>query len=68
LKKRGFIKKYVAILDNKKMGLTKFLSALPSRAYTSFLEKFVKKINNFPEVVECHRVAGNYDLLSKVSR
>ena len=26
----------------------------------------VKEINNFPEVVECHRVSGNFDYLLKL--
>jgi DNA-binding Lrp family transcriptional regulator len=30
------------------------------------LEKFVKTINGFPEVVECHRVSGNFDYLLKL--
>ena len=25
----------------------------------NFIEKFVKKVNDFPEVVECHRVSLN---------
>ena len=32
----------------------------------SYLEKFVKTIDGFPEVVECHRVSGNFDYLLKL--
>ncbi len=68
LEKEGFIKKYVAVLDNKKIGLKlKVFIGITLQGHTrSFLEKFVKEINNFPEVVECHRVSGNYDYLLKL--
>ena len=32
----------------------------------SYLEKFVKTIDGFSEVVECHRVSGNFDYLLKL--
>lgn len=68
LEKEGFIKKYVAVLDHKKIGLKlKVFIGITLQGHTrSFLEKFVKEINNFPEVVECHRVSGNYDYLLKL--
>ncbi len=68
LEKEGFIKKYVAVLDNKKIGLKlKVFIGITLQGHTrSFLQKFVKEINNFPEVVECHRVSGNYDYLLKL--
>ncbi len=68
LEKDGFIKKYVAVLDNKKIGLKlKVFIGITLQGHTrSFLQKFVKEINNFPEVVECHRVSGNYDYLLKL--
>ena len=68
LEKEGFIKKYVAVLDQKKIGLKlKVFIGITLQGHTrSFLEKFVKEINNFPEVVECHRVSGNFDYLLKL--
>jgi DNA-binding Lrp family transcriptional regulator len=68
LEKEGYIKKYVAVLDQKKLGLKlKVFIGITLQGHTrSFLEKFVKEINNFPEVVECHRVSGNYDYLLKL--
>ncbi len=68
LEKEGYIKKYTAVLDHKKLGLkqTVFI-ALSLQGHTrSYLEKFVKEINNFPEVVECHRVSGSFDYLLKL--
>ncbi len=68
LEKEGYIKKYVAILNNKKIGLkqTVFIGITLQGHTRSYLEKFVKQINNFPEVIECHRVSGNYDYLLKL--
>lgn len=68
LEKEGFIKKYVAVLDHKKIGLklTVFIGITLQGHTRSYLEKFVKEINNFPEVVECHRISGNFDYLLKL--
>jgi len=68
LEKEGYIKKYVAILNNKKIGLkqTVFIGITLQGHTRSYLEKFVKEINNFPEIIECHRVSGNFDYLLKL--
>jgi len=68
LEKQGYIKKYVAVLNNKKIGLkqTVFIGITLQGHTRSYLEKFVKQINNFPEVIECHRVSGNFDYLLKL--
>ena len=68
LEKEGYIKKYVAVLDNKKIGLklTVFIGITLQGHTRSYLEKFVREINNFPEIVECHRVSGNFDYLLKL--
>jgi len=68
LEREGYIKKYVAVLDNKKIGLklTVFIGITLQGHTRSYLEKFVKEINNFPEIIECHRVSGNFDYLLKL--
>ncbi len=68
LEKEGYIKKYVAVLNHKKIGLkqTVFIGITLQGHTRSYLEKFVKQINNFPEVIECHRVSGNFDYLLKL--
>lgn len=68
LEQQGYIKKYVAVLDNKKIGLkqTIFMGITLQGHTRSYLEKFVAQINNFPEVIECHRVSGNFDYLLKL--
>ncbi|TYB72516.1 Lrp/AsnC family transcriptional regulator [Bizionia gelidisalsuginis] len=68
LEKEGYITKYVAVLNNKKIGLkqTVFIGITLQGHTRSFLEKFVTQINSFPEVIECHRVSGNFDYLLKL--
>ena len=68
LEKEGYIKKYVAVLNNKKIGLKQivFIGITLQGHTRSYLEKFVKEINNFPEIIECHRVSGNFDYLLKL--
>jgi len=68
LEKAGYIKKYVALLNHKKIGLkqTVFIGITLQGHTRSYLEKFVKQINSFPEIIECHRVSGNYDYLLKL--
>lgn len=68
LEKEGYIEKYVAILNNKKIGLklTVFIGITLQGHTRSYLEKFVNEINSFPEVIECHRVSGNFDYLLKL--
>jgi len=68
LEKEGYIDKYVALLNAKKVGLkqTVFIGITLQGHTRSYLEKFVKQINDFPEVIECHRVTGNFDYLLKL--
>lgn len=68
LEKEGYISNYTARLNHKKLGLkqTVFIAISLQGHTRSYLEKFVKEINDFPEVVECHRVSGGFDYLLKL--
>ena len=68
LKKEGYISNYVARLNHKKLGLKQivFIGITLQGHTRSYLEKFVKETQGFPEVVECHRVSGNFDYLLKL--
>lgn len=68
LEKEGIIEGYSARINAKKIGLKQIVFiAISLQGHTrSYLEKFVKEINNFPEVIECHRVSGNFDYLLKL--
>ena len=68
LEKEGLIDGYAAKLNAKKLGLkqTVFIAITLQGHTRSFLEKFVSQINDFPEVVECHRISGTFDYLLKL--
>jgi DNA-binding Lrp family transcriptional regulator len=68
LERDGIIKKYVALVDNKKIDLmlTTFISISLTKHTRMYLEKFVKEVEKYPEVLECYHIAGNFDFLLKV--
>ena len=68
LERDGIINKYVALIDAKKVDLllTAFISISLTKHTRMYLEKFVNEVNNYPEVMECYHIAGNFDFLLKV--
>ncbi|OEK06224.1 Lrp/AsnC family transcriptional regulator [Roseivirga misakiensis] len=68
LEREGIIKQYVALLDNRKLDLmlTAFISISLTKHSRSYLEKFVNEVNQYPEVMECYHIAGNFDFLLKI--
>ncbi|GHE75619.1 MULTISPECIES: Lrp/AsnC family transcriptional regulator [Roseivirga] len=68
LEREGLIKRYVALVDNKKLGLRliAFISISLTKHSRSYLEKFVNEVSQYPEVMECYHIAGNFDFLLKV--
>lgn len=68
LEKRGYIKKYVALVDRRKvgMGLMAFLSVSLKEHSKKALLKFEQEIVKFPKVLECYHIAGQYDFILKI--
>ena len=68
LKKDDFIRQYVALLDARKIGLptTVFVEIRLSAQADEVLENFEKAAALFPEVLECHLMAGTADYILKV--
>ena len=68
LEKAGVIKKYVALVDPKKIGknLTVFINISIKDHNKSAISEFVEVITQFPEVLECHHITGNADFLIKL--
>ncbi len=68
LEKAGIIKKYVALIDPKKIGknLTVFINISIKEHDKSAINEFVGVITQFPEVMECHHITGNADFLIKL--
>lgn len=66
LHKRGFIKKYVAILDEEKLGKNTTAFIHVSITHPTYLPGFLSRVQELPEVLECHRITGNHACLLKV--
>ena len=68
LEKRGYIKKYVAILDAEKLGkgLLVFVKVKLKQINHEIADAFARHIKRMPEVTECYNTSGAYDYLLKV--
>jgi len=62
----GIIKRYVAVLNEKKIGkeLTAFVNVYISNP--TFEESFRVEVSKLDEILECHHVTGDYSYLLKV--
>ena len=68
LEKKGFIKKYVAVLDPERLGLglLVFCKVKLKQINHELADSFVRRIQRVPEVTECYNISGAYDYLLKV--
>ena len=68
LEDEGYIVKRVALLDREKMGVPTTVFALikTTRHSDDWVETFRQSIADIPEVVEAHRLTGNFDYLLKI--
>jgi Lrp/AsnC family leucine-responsive transcriptional regulator len=66
LEEQEIIHGYSAVVNAGKigLGLTAFIAVTLDNQQAR--DKFLKKIHQLPEVLECHHVAGDYDFLLKV--
>ena len=68
LERRGYIKKYVAVLDPEKLnqGLVVFCKVKLKQINHDVADVFMHRIQRIPEVTECYNTSGQYDYLLKV--
>jgi len=68
LRKRGVIKKYTAVIDERKVGLSiiSFTFVTLSPHNRAAAEAFCERIQNLSQVVECYNITGNWDYLIKI--
>ena len=68
LKAAGVIDREVAILNGNSVGLTEtFFIAIRTDQHTSdWLGRFTEIVNEMPEILECHRLAGDVDYIMKI--
>ena len=69
LEKKGYIKKYVAILDKKLVRRPVTAICMVSLRYHNegFIDKFEKQIKALDEVQECYHMAGKVDFFLKIN-
>ena len=68
LNKDGIIKRKIAVVDPKKLGLgiTAYVSIKTGEHSNVWLEEFSTTVTKMPEVMEFHRMAGDVDYMLKV--
>lgn len=68
LEDKGIIDRYVALLDQEKVGLpvSVFISIKLERQREGALDKFEAEIKNYDEVLECYLMTGQRDYLLRV--
>lgn len=68
LKDEGYIRKQVAILDRSKLGSSLYIFAYLKMATLSDKQRaeFVRNIQVQPEIIECHTVFGEMDIVMKI--
>jgi Lrp/AsnC family leucine-responsive transcriptional regulator len=68
LEEVGLISRYAAVLDREKLGfdLLCFVNISLQRHTREHVALFRQRIQEIPQVLECHHVTGEYDYLLKV--
>lgn len=68
LEAAGVIRRYVAVLDQDKVGLpiSVFASIKLERQREEELDRFAKAIMRWPEIVECYLMTGQRDYLLRI--
>ncbi len=68
LEKSGYISKYVALVDRKKVGvpLIVYCSVSLNIQNAEKIELFTREINKIKEVVECYLTGGVFDFILKI--
>jgi Lrp/AsnC family transcriptional regulator len=68
LQEEGVIKRTVALLDARKLNVatTVFVTLKTANHSEAWFEKFVRAVQDIPEVTEIHRMSGDVDYLMRV--
>lgn len=69
LEQKGFIDKYVCLLNPQKVGIETFtyVEVRLARHGSAAVKKFIQAINEVEEILECHHVTGEADFLLKIA-
>lgn len=68
LERDGYILRYTALLDRRKVGLPMlvFCDVSLKEHNRDYLLRFEQEVAGLPEVLECHHTSGSFDYLLKV--
>jgi len=68
LEKEGYIKKYVAVLDARKVGngIIVLCNVSLKEHSKQYIEGFMAAVESIDEVVECYNTSGDFDFLMKL--
>ena len=68
LQSQGYIRQYVALLDQEKMGfdMTCFVNISLRMHGPNELAGFRNSVNELPEVLDCYHVTGEFDYLLRI--
>lgn len=68
LEREGFIKGYVAVLDAEKIdcGFVAFCYLKMKQHSHENAVQIMERVQDIPEIVECHNVSGDFDFLLKI--
>lgn len=68
LEREGYIKKYVAVLDENKLkrSLTAFTHISLKEHAKKYIKEFEHEIKKIDAVLECYHIAGQFDFLLKI--
>ena len=66
LEENGIIEQYTIRINRSGCGFHLLAMIFVSLAGTAFIDPFRQAVVEFPQVLECHHIAGDYDYLLKV--
>ena len=68
LERRGYIRKYVAVLDADKLnrGFIVFCNVKLRRMNRDIAQDFADRIRDTEQVSECYNISGNFDFMLKI--
>ncbi len=68
LEARGYIQRYVALLDRELLGLDLlcFVQISVQRHHRDHIVAFEEAVRAMPEVLDCHHMTGEFDFLIKI--
>jgi Lrp/AsnC family leucine-responsive transcriptional regulator len=69
LQQEGYIKRFTAILDAKKVGrgLTAYTQVMLKAHSSNSLKNFMSEAAKIPEIMECYHMTGAFDFLLRIA-